>query len=126
MLSAAKQVPERHLELVVGGPQVVPFLSPQRLSVTSHTPDWQTRVPFATVHTPLTGAVAGRGCPLAVFVAHTPAAHHSVPAAQSTSVTQPAPHAPDTVSHLGPPGWPTQSGSVVHFPHDPTLPAVKQ
>jgi hypothetical protein len=101
LLSPGKQLPERHFASVVGGPQLLPFFKPHRLSPTSHTPERQARVPFATEHVPLIGAVAGSGWPFAVFAAQMPAAHHSV-AAQSVSSVQLAPHAPVTRLHVGP------------------------
>ena len=99
MSSVAKHVPDRQSALTGGGPQITPFGNPQRLSVVLHTPDWQARVPFATVHVPAMGAVAGSGFPFAVFAVHTPAAHHFVASAQSTSLTQVAPQAPVDVLH---------------------------
>ena len=94
------------------------------MSAVLQTPDAQTRVPFATVHVALIGAVAGRSSPLAVFVVHTPVAHHCVATAQSVSSVHTSAQAPAAL-HVAP-VWPApQSRFDTHVPHEPALPPAR-
>jgi hypothetical protein len=114
------QKPDRHSALLGGGPQGSPFLRPQRLSLVSHAPARQTRVPIAAVQTPLTPVplMFGMGCPFGVLAVHTPSAHHCVEV-QSVSDEQKMPHEPLVVLQSEPAGSPVQSLFVVHLPHSP-------
>src|SRR5262249_23164401 len=94
------------------------------LSLGSHTPDWQTRIPTLPMHVETVEGVVGSGVPFASFGWHMPgagatASHHWV-ALQSVSLKQPETQSPVVVLHTLP-VWPAQSALVVHLPHAPAI-----
>jgi hypothetical protein len=69
-----------------------PGLIPHTFPFVSQAPLTQARVPFAGLHTPLTGAPPGTGCPFAAFGTQVPgapvtAALHQLPLPQWASTT---------------------------------------
>jgi hypothetical protein len=94
------------------------------LSLVSHTPDLQTRMPTAAVHVFTSEGSDGSGVPLSSLGMHMPvppvgALHHSL-GEQSASVWQPVMQSPLPVSQMLP-LWPWQSESAAHLPHSPTI-----
>lgn len=94
----------RHCSPSSQGPS--PGANPQVLSLASHTPELQTRMPTSGKQTVTVVGIVGRGVPFSSFGRHVPRVsavpvHQSV-ALQSLSRWQPSTHRPVAVSHRFP------------------------
>ena len=125
------QKPERHTVApvaVVHGPS--PFLRPHALSVVSQTPAWQTALPTAVLHAPVSGGVCplivGTDVPFGSFAVHVFAdVSQNWVAAQSPSTVH-APGAWQTPDTEQPPERQTVAPvAVVHGPSPSAKPHLR-